>query len=228
MPDNLLIFDCDGVLVDSEPLSLGLLIDYCAQYGLALDMPQACDAFLGKPVADSASEARRMFDVNVPDVDLEMFQREILTKFKAELKPTSGVANALAKLQMPKCVASSSNPERIQTSLLLTGLADFFDGKLFSTDMVERGKPHPDVFLHAAKEMGFTSSNSIVIEDSPAGLQAAQAANMKTVAYTGGLHAPHANLAAKLETFSPDIMINDMAQLGDAITKLSSMKVSSN
>lgn len=219
MSDYLLIFDCDGVLVDSEPLSLGLLIDHCAQHGLTLDMPQACDAFLGKPVADSANEARRMFDVNVPDVDLAMFQHEILTKFKEELKPTSGIADALKKLQMPMCVASSSNPERIQASLSLTGLSDFFDGKLFSTDTVERGKPHPDVFLHAAKEMGFAPSNSIVIEDSPAGLQAAQAANMKTIAYTGGLHAPHANLAAKLEAFSPDIIINDMAQLGDAISR---------
>ena len=98
--------------------------------------------------------------------------------------------------------------------------AHFFNGKLFSADMVARGKPHPDVFLHAASEMGFDPSDALVIEDSPAGLRSAQAAEMKTSAFAGGTHAAHANLKATLETLSPDILIDDMADLPAAAAKL--------
>ncbi|MEO9819135.1 MAG: HAD family hydrolase [Paracoccaceae bacterium] len=221
MPDQLLIFDCDGVLVDSELISLGLLIDHCAAHGLRLNLEMACDCFLGKPVATASGEANRIHKTSVPDVDLDAFQQEIIAEFEKHLQPVNGIADALGALSNPKCVASSSNMKRIEMSLNVTGLNSYFDGRLFSTDMVARGKPHPDVFLHAAQEMGFETSAAIVIEDSPAGLQAAKAAQMKTIAYVGGSHASHANLKAMLDALSPDVLIDDMADLSAAIKKLS-------
>lgn len=221
MPEPLLIFDCDGVLVDSELISLGLLIEHCANHGLSLDLTKACECFLGKPVADAAGEANRIHSTNIPDVDLALFQSKVLEQFKAELQPVPGIADALTKLSHPKCVASSSNMERIEASVRLTGLEHFFKGRLFSTDMVARGKPYPDVFLHAAKEMGFEPTVALVIEDSPAGLMAAKAAGMRTIAYTGGNHARHADLNATLASFSPNALIDDMANLKDAVDALS-------
>ena len=222
MTGSLLIFDCDGVLVDSELISLGLLIEHCEQHGLHLDLAMACECFLGKPVADAAKEANHFHGTSVPDVDLARFQQDILLQFDKNLQPVRGVGAALAKLPHAKCVASSSNMERIKTSLQITCLEPYFDGNLFSTDMVARGKPHPDVFLHAAKEMGFDTSAALVIEDSPAGLTAAKAANMKTIAFAGGTHAAHADLKTTLEALAPDILIEDMADLPAAIAKLSS------
>lgn len=220
MPDPLLIFDCDGVLVDSELISLGLLIDHCADHGFAMDMAMACACFLGKPVSTAAREVNALHQISIPEVDLAEFQQKILKRFKAELKPTPGIQDALGKLALPKCVASSSNLERIEASLRLTGLDGFFQGQVFSTDMVARGKPHPDVFLHAAKEMGGDPGTAIVIEDSPAGLKAAKAAAMKTIAYAGGNHAAHADLKTVLKTYSPDILIDDMADLPAAVQAL--------
>ncbi|MEO1749197.1 MAG: HAD family hydrolase [Pseudomonadota bacterium] len=221
MPEELIIFDCDGVLVDSEPLSLGLLIEHCARHGLDLDMVQACDCFLGKPVAVASAEANAAYQASVPDVDLDVFQERILAKFQDELRPVAGVADALSMLDAPKCVASSSNLDRIKRSIELTGVSAFFSGHLFSTDMVARGKPHPDVFLHAAKEMGFEPRQAIVVEDSPAGLRAAKAAKMKTIAFAGGSHAQAADLTSKLSALAPDKLINNMADLPRALSALS-------
>ena len=221
MPDPLLIFDCDGVLVDSELISLGLLMDHCAEHGLSMDLKMACKCFLGKPVADASKEANRTHDTSVPDVDLADFQGKVIEQFKRTLRPVPGIGDALKKLHHSMCVASSSNMERIETSLRLTGLAQFFEDRIFSTDMVARGKPHPDVFLHAALKMGGDPSHALVIEDSPAGLKAAHAAGMRTIAYTGGNHAKHADLKTALARFSPDALIDDMADLPAAIKKLS-------
>ncbi|MEL6820058.1 MAG: HAD family hydrolase [Pseudomonadota bacterium] len=221
MPDALIIFDCDGVLVDSEPISLGLLIEHCAKYGLELDLFQACDCFLGKPVSVASAEVNETYQTNVPDVELDEFQQQILARFRHELKPVEGVADALSLVDAPKCVASSSNLERIKKSVEFTGLYDFFSKNLFSTDMVARGKPHPDVFLHAADQMGFKPRQSIVVEDSPAGLRAAKAAEMKTIAFTGGSHAEAAGLTSKLGALSPDQLIDNMTDLPRAIAALS-------
>lgn len=220
MNSKLLIFDCDGVLVDSELISLGLLIDHCAEHGLTLDIAQACECFLGKPVSQASAEANRIHGTSIPDVDLALFQQRILRKFGEDLQPVPGTLEALEELGAPKCVASSSNPERIAVSIDRTGLARFFQGQLYSTDMVARGKPYPDIFLHAAKAMGFTPSQAIVIEDSPAGLQAAKAAGMATIAFAGGKHAALAGLENRLLSLQPNILIRDMAHLPAAAQTL--------
>ena len=153
-------------------------------------------------------------------MNLAVFQSSILKKFQTELQSVPGIADALNLLAHPKCVASSSNLERIQASLRLTALEPFFQSKLYSTGTVARGKPRPDVLLHAAQDIGVDPSAAIVVEDSPAGLQAAQAANTKTFAYVGGSYAVHADLKETLRTLSTDVLIDDMADPPAAVDRL--------
>lgn len=220
MTNPLVIFDCDGVLVDSEPISIGLLMSHMAARDIQLTEEQAYRAFLGKPVADAHLHIETMFGTKIDPIDLVDFQVDILRAFREKLRPIEGIKDALDAMSVQKCVASSSNMARISGSLRLTGLADHFGKNLLSTDQVKRGKPHPDVFLHAASVMGVAPEQAIVVEDSPAGLTAARVAGMKTIAFVGGSHAEPANLQAHLDHLEPDIMIDDMAQLPAAITEL--------
>ncbi|MFK7844606.1 MAG: HAD family hydrolase [Rhodothermales bacterium] len=220
MTEKLVIFDCDGVLVDSELISLGLLIEYCSKYDVQVSLEEACEIFLGKPVNDSASEVNRIMGTSVPDVDIDLFQEQIFERFDKELNAVEGVIKALEQIDYPVCVASSSNLSRIQLSLRKTGLDKFFTKYLFSTDMVARGKPHPDVFLYACERMNVHPKDAIVIEDSPAGLMAAKAAGIKTIAFAGGVHAEQAKLIEKLLPLSPDILIHNMMELPPLIESL--------
>jgi HAD superfamily hydrolase (TIGR01509 family) len=220
MTGKLLIFDCDGVLVDSEPISISLMVKYCSKSGLRIGHADAYECFLGKPVADAHEIVNARFGVDMPPIDLHMFQMEIMKAFRAELKPVFGITNALSKISLKKCVASSSNMARIKECLALTRLSRFFEPNLFSTDLVKRGKPHPDVFLYAADMMHTPAVDAIVVEDSPAGIHAAKSAGMKTIAFTGGSHGKIVDLKTKLAHLSPDILINDMADLLDAVSEL--------
>lgn len=216
----LLIFDCDGVLVDSEPISVGLLIEYCAAAQFQISPADAYHSFLGKPVADATTHIHKNFGVSLPPFDIDMFQRDVLERFARDLRPVQGVANALGALKGPMAVASSSNMARIRFSLELTGLLGFFDDRLFSTDQVARGKPHPDVFLYAARQMGYAPADAIVVEDSPAGLSAAKAAGMRTLAFAGASHAEDADLARLLGEHEPDCLVTHMSELPAAIHSL--------
>ncbi|WP_372804159.1 HAD family hydrolase [Paracoccus seriniphilus] len=220
MTEPLLIFDCDGVLVDSEPISISLLIEYCAASGFEISAEDAYRTFLGKPVGDATMHIKANFDVSLPALDTDRFQHDVLARFERDLAPVNGVADALARISFGKTVASSSNLARIRRSLQLTGLEGFFGNHIFSTDMVARGKPHPDVFLHAARQMDALPENAIVIEDSPAGLIAAKAAGMRTIAFAGGSHAVPADLENMLAGHQPDRMIRDMDDLPATVLDL--------
>lgn len=217
----LVIFDCDGVLVDSEPISINLLREHCQRLGHALTEEEAYAAFLGRPVADAHKTAFELFGHRIAPIDLVDFQIEVLELFRRRLQPVAGVREALSKVDSSVCVASSSNMQRIRESLEMTGLLQFFEPHIFSTDMVPRGKPAPDVFLYAAAMMGFEPSDTVVVEDSPAGIAAAQAAGMKCIAFCGASHASPAGLVNRLGPMAPDTLIDDMNQLGDAIRVLS-------
>lgn len=221
MIDPLIIFDCDGVLVDSELISLGLLIENFAAYDIEISLSLACDLFLGKPVKTASDEVHKHFGQKVPDVDLVDFQAKVLASFESGLKPVQGIEIALAELSNDKCVASSSNLERIKGSLRITNLDSHFGDSIFSTDFVKRGKPHPDIFLYACNVMNGNPSSTIVIEDSPAGIIAAKSAGMKTIGFTGGNHASPANLYQRIVDLSPDIVIPHMSTLPEAIQILS-------
>ena len=131
-----------------------------------------------------------------------------------------GIAKAVAGLGKRVCVASSSQPERIRLSLSVTGLLDLFEPDIFSATMVERGKPAPDLFLLAAERMGVAPSACVVVEDSPAGIEAARRAGMRVIAFCGGGHAGPARLREQAMALSPSALIENMQDLGSVLETL--------
>ena len=172
---ELVIFDCDGVLVDSEPISIEVLLALIAEVGGDIGEATAYERFLGRSMATISGMLRDEFGLVVTDRHLEAMRATIHERFRSDLKPIPGIAEALGRLSGKRCVASSSQLERIRLSLEVTGLRDLFEPHIFSASMVKRGKPAPDLFLHVAREMGVAPENCTVIEDSPAGITAAKA-----------------------------------------------------
>ncbi|SDR53614.1 haloacid dehalogenase superfamily, subfamily IA, variant 3 with third motif having DD or ED [Rhizobiales bacterium GAS113] len=215
--DSLLIFDCDGVLVDSEPIAMALLIETIAKQGLAITPPEAHARFLGKSLATMCNILAESYGVALSGEALEQMRLRLYDRFRRELKPVPRICEALDAIDMPRCVASSSQLERIRLALDVTGLRSRFEPHLFSASMVKEGKPAPDLFLHAASAMGVDPQACIVIEDSPAGVQAAKRAGMRAFAFTGGSHASAAGLAGLLEEAEPTLIFDDMTQLPDLL-----------
>ncbi|KQW32154.1 hydrolase [Rhizobium sp. Root274] len=215
-PTQLVIFDCDGVLVDSEPIALEVLVEALAVKGIAIDADGAAERFLGRSIASMAEAVRQEFQVEIDQVFLHHMREALYARFRQELQPIAGVDRVVAALKeqgISWCVASSSQRERIELSLAATGLLHLFTPSIFSATMVEHGKPAPDLFLHAAAAMGADPSACMVIEDSPAGIVAAQAAGMTVCAFTGGSHTNHASYQAALAALNPDAKFDAMEDL---------------
>ncbi|QND53733.1 HAD family phosphatase [Phyllobacterium sp. 628] len=190
MPQNrfdLVIFDCDGVLVDSEPLAALAYHNVYAKQGL--DLPEGTIAqCVGMKQADIIKRIAELTGLQLSDAGEAELWPETKRVFGQFLQPTPDIAAFLGQIETPRCVASSSSLERIHFSLATTGLAGFFGDAIYSSSMVKRGKPAPDLFLHAAREMSFDPSTCVVIEDSPFGIEGAVAAGMTAIGYTGGAH----------------------------------------
>lgn len=216
-PTALVIFDCDGVLVDSETLSMRILLETLRGAGLSLEPKTGYELFLGRSLASVGQTLREDFGIVLDEVALAEMRQRLYAAFRAELRPVPGVADALAALRVPVCVASSSQPERVELSLRLTGLWTWFEGRAFSASMVREGKPAPDLFLFAAERMGYDPETCLVVEDSPAGLSAARAAGMRAVGFTGGGHSECAALAPRLATLGPDALMSDMRDLAGLV-----------
>jgi HAD superfamily hydrolase (TIGR01509 family) len=184
---DLIIFDCDGVLVDSEVLSCSCLSEGLAGYGIDLDLDQALELFLGRSMS-AVLDHYQASGHRIP----EQFSTELKTRvravFETALCPIAGVNSVLEDLQIPHCVASSSDLDRVSFSLSLTGLAPHFDSRLYTAQMVARGKPAPDLFLYAAEKMRTDPRHTLVIEDSVSGVTAAKAAGMTVWGFVGGSH----------------------------------------
>jgi HAD superfamily hydrolase (TIGR01509 family) len=184
---DLIIFDCDGVLVDSEVLSCRCLSEILAGYGINLGLDQALDLFLGRSttaVLDHYGALGRL----IPEQFSTELRAGVRAAFRAALCPIEGVSSVLEGLQIPHCVASSSDFDRVSFSLSLTGLAPHFDSRLYTSQMVERGKPAPDLFLYAAERMRADPRRTLVIEDSVSGVTAGKAAGMTVWGFVGGSH----------------------------------------
>ncbi len=187
---DLIIFDCDGVLVDSETIACRIEAELMTTLGFPLSFDDVRRDFVGVSASGMCREIEARFGKKLPaDMPQRMLEAAIAA-FETELRPIPGIAATLSRLALPRCVASSSAPPRIRRSLELTELIGFFDPHLFSSTMVARGKPAPDVFVHAAREMGAAPSRCAVIEDSVPGVTAALAAGMTVLGFVGGDHCP--------------------------------------
>jgi HAD superfamily hydrolase (TIGR01509 family) len=212
----LLIFDCDGVLVDSEPIACGALAELMTSLGHAMTTAEVMREFGGRSLADTLAGAERLLGRPIPPEVSERAGLDLLARFRRELEPVAGVRDAIAALPYRRCVASSSVPERIRVSLAVTGLAPLFGENVYSATEVKNGKPAPDLFLHAAAKMGVAPAHAIVIEDSPVGVRAARAAGMTAIGFAGASHASP-QLAADLDSAGAARVITAMADLPSAV-----------
>ncbi len=210
---DLIIFDCDGVLVDSEPISVEVLLQALRDAGVSLDPSVGYRRFLGRSMATIADILRSEHGLAVTDAMLQSMRETLYARFRADLQPIPGVGAAIARLSTPFCVASSSQVERVRLSLEITGLFSHFGDRLFSATMVERGKPAPDLFLHAASSMGVDPRKCVVIEDSAAGITAARSAGMQVLAFVGGSHAEASGLRNAAAALTPDAIFDDFDEL---------------
>ncbi len=186
-PVELVIFDCDGVLIDSEVISASVLIDEAAAVGIPLTRDYVRDHFLGRSFPTVAATIRAGFGKVLPDDFEARYRASLLERFETELRLTPGVLDVLKRLTVRRCLATSSSPPRLARSLAITGLDAWFPHR-FTASEVTQGKPAPDLFLHAAARMCVAPEACLVIEDSRPGILAAQAAGMRAALYTGGSH----------------------------------------
>jgi HAD superfamily hydrolase (TIGR01509 family) len=205
----LVIFDCDGVLVDSERLAVRTEAEILATLGWPLSEADIVDRFVGRSAQHMHAEIERQLGRRVDWVaEFEARYREV---FSRELVPVQGIVEAIDRIDLPTCVASSGSHDRMRFTLGLTGLLDRFDGRLFSADDVAHGKPAPDVFLHAAAAMGVTPARCAVVEDSVSGVTAGLAAGMRVLAFAGGV------TAASSLALDGAVVFSDMAVLPELI-----------
>ncbi|MFN3279183.1 MAG: HAD family hydrolase [Paracoccus hibiscisoli] len=185
---DLIIFDCDGVIADSEVLSAEVLIDQLARLDITVTAADVRRDFLGRSFPTVAATIRDRFAVTLPADFEATYRARLLARFETGLRATPGFAAMLEAVTLPVCVATSSSPPRVARTLAILGLTDRFGAHVFTASQVARGKPAPDLFLFAARQMGVDPARALVIEDSQPGLEAARAAGMRVLHYTGGAH----------------------------------------
>jgi HAD superfamily hydrolase (TIGR01509 family) len=214
-----IIFDCNGVLADSEPIAAGVLAEALRRVGVTISAEGVLRRFHGRRQADIFAAVEGATGRKLP-ADFPMsVAAETTRRLRSELRAMPHAAHALTWLRGIKAVASSSPLERIRLSLEVTGLMRFFEPRLFSANDVRRGKPAPDLFLLAAARSEVAPSDCIVVEDSPPGVAAAAAAGMTPVGFVGGCDSP-GRLAADLLAAGARTVIADMRALKSAITDL--------
>jgi HAD superfamily hydrolase (TIGR01509 family) len=206
-PISLVIFDCDGVLVDTERIAVRIDVIVLAELGWPMTEAEVVERFMGRSDEEMTADIEAHLGRPLPASWEEPFRHLYRQAFEAELEPVAGVVEALDAIAIPTCVASSGTHEKIRFTLGLTGLYERFAGRIFSVSDVARGKPAPDLFLHAAARMGVPPAQCAVVEDSRYGVDAARAAGMRAFGYAGGL-APKGALAGP-----QTIVFEDMREL---------------
>jgi len=215
----LIIFDCDGVLVDSEPLAAEALSGVMARAGVAVGPAEIMTSYVGLKLTDILASIERGQGRPLAEGFAETVWPATRAIFADRLRAMPGVADFLRASAAPRCVASSSSPERIRFSLETTGLLAFFEPHLFSSTMVLRGKPAPDLFLHAARAMRADPAQCLVIEDSVAGVTGAAAAGMRVIGFTGGGHAGP-DLDQRLESAGAARTVRSWASMAETLREV--------
>jgi HAD superfamily hydrolase (TIGR01509 family) len=181
-----IIFDSDGVLVDSETISARIYQEMAGELGFVLDFKLAVDKFGGSPMRENLQFIKENINSEMPADFEKEFRERTYEAFKTELKPVEGIHAFIDKLNIPFCVASSGPVEKIRLNLSLVNLLDRFENKIYSSYEIESWKPEPGIFLHAAKNMGFVPEECVVIEDSAHGILAALAGSFQVYALAKG------------------------------------------
>ncbi|WP_396143814.1 HAD family hydrolase [Flavobacterium sp.] len=178
-----IIFDCDGVLVDSEAISSSVLTEMANELGIKISHEEALENFTGKSLKYSLDYIEAKYSKSLPDNFEDEFRKKSFHKFSIYLKPINGVHDVLNNLTIPFCVASSGPVEKIINNLTTTKLIHHFEGKIFSSYEIKSWKPEPDIFLYAAKNMGFEINDCLIIEDSITGIQAAKCGGFDVIGF---------------------------------------------
>lgn len=185
----MIVFDFDGVIVDSERLANGLLARLLTAEGIPMDVAEATRLFTGLATVDCIARVHALTGRRLPEDFADTLEAALLRAYDTELRPVPGIEAVLDRLRVPYCIASGSSPRKIRHALRRVGLAHRFGDNVFSADEVPRRKPHPDVFLHAAARRGIDPARCAVIEDSLPGVIAARAAGMPVFALVGSVDA---------------------------------------
>ncbi|HEX2113909.1 MAG TPA: HAD family hydrolase [Alphaproteobacteria bacterium] len=216
MRPSLVIFDCDGVLIDSELIACRVDAECLSEIGFPTTAAFIQEHFVGVSSRMMFERIERAHGRKLPEGFAAVLQQRLHAAFTAELAAIDGVAEMLPTLGMQACVASSSQPERLRHTLALTGLWPHFDPHVFSATMVKNGKPAPDLFLYAAERMRVDPRGCVVVEDSLAGVAAARAAKMRVLGFTGGSHCG-TDHGARLREAGADAVFNDMRRLPELL-----------
>ncbi|WP_308295777.1 HAD family hydrolase [Streptomyces spororaveus] len=190
-PAELVIFDCDGVLVDTERIALRIQLALGAELGWPLTPEDAVDRFIGRSKESICEQIAQRLGPQTAALWWQELLRRHREAVDTGLEAVDGLPGALEEITLPVCVASSGSHDKMRHTLGVTGLYERFAGRIFSAAEVARGKPAPDLFLHAARQMGADPAACVVVEDSLPGVLAARAAGMRALAYAGGLTPPH-------------------------------------
>jgi HAD superfamily hydrolase (TIGR01509 family) len=200
-----ILWDCDGVLIDSEILACTASVDVLREEGVDITLQEYIERFLGKNRPQILAEIG--FSGTFP-TEKHKARKKFL--FDSQLKPIPGIHDVLSSLSLPMAIASGSDPERLQYTLGLTNLLKYFKEHVYSSESVKNGKPAPDIFLYAAEKLRVAPADCLVIEDSSHGVAAAKAAGMDVYAFTGGSHMTE-NLRNKLVAAKPNAIFDDMS-----------------
>lgn len=193
-PFQLLILDCDGVVVDSEPIVMRILVEMLHELGVSIEAEEANERFIGTTFARTLELIAQLVGGPVPDDFVPNYRDRTFAALETELKPVPGIEAALDQIAIPYCIASNGPHAKMQRTLRITSLLPRFEGRMFSSADVPRGKPHPDLFLHAARRCGTPPAACLVVEDSASGIAAALAAGMSVHGFCG--RAPEVRLRA--------------------------------
>jgi len=180
---ELVIFDSDGVLVDSEPITGSVLVSLLEEVGYHTTAEHGVKLCRGRKMADIIADIQSLSGIQLSDDFIAKFRLRVAELFRTDLRPIAGIREVLEGLELPHCVASSGPNERIEAALGATGLLRHFEGRIFSAYDIQSWKPDPGLFLHAASKMGAEPANCTVVEDTPLGVTAAIAAGMRALGY---------------------------------------------
>ena len=201
-----IIFDCDGVLIDSETIAIGTIVDMANALGAKMDLEESIMKLKGKALNHCLDIVVSLIDKPLPETFEADYRTNSFRAFKEKIQPIKGIKNVLDELNLPFCVASSGPENKIRLNLEVTGLLPYFENKIFSCYTIQKWKPEPDIFLWAAKTMGFEAHECLVIEDSVSGVKAAKKGGFDVFGYTEHDHKGELKFLA-------DKTFNDMSKL---------------